>query len=214
MKQKDAFVGGEGDQWFQRNQSSRNQNDPLLEFLKRYIGPGRLLEVGCSDGLRLEELSSVDGLMTSGIEPSAEAVRVARGRGLDVHQGTADKLDFESSSFDWVVFGFCLYLCDRDDLFAIAAEADRVLKNHGRLVVYDFDPGIPCRNPYHHLQGLSSYKMDYADLFLWNPCYTLISKEYYFHGGARGFHEDRNERVSISMLYKDQNGGYTACDAT
>ena len=57
---------------------------------------------------------------------------------VQVVQGAADQLYFESQTFDFVVFGFCLYLCDRDDLFEIAKEAHRVLKPTGWLVIHDF----------------------------------------------------------------------------
>ena len=45
--------------------------------------------------------------------------------------GTADKLPFEDQSVDILVYGFCLYLCDREDMFNIAAEANRVIKSSG-----------------------------------------------------------------------------------
>jgi SAM-dependent methyltransferase len=213
MKQRDVFLNGEGDQWYRRNKNAEVLQDPLLLFLRQCVGPGSLLEIGCSSGARLKELSSISGLSVSGIEPSAEAVQLARNEGLDVRQGTAEKLDFDSGSFDWVVFGFCLYLCDRVDLFRIAAEADRILKDGGRVIIYDFDPGVPCLNTYCHFEGVTSFKMDYAQMFLWNPAYALEGKRCFSHTGEPGLHSDRNERLSISMLRKQENNVYVACDA-
>ena len=54
-----------------------------------------------------------------GIEPSAQAVAAACAKGINVMQGTADVLPFDNQSFDIVIFGFCLYLCDREDLFEL-----------------------------------------------------------------------------------------------
>ena len=42
--------------------------------------------------------------------------------------GTAEKLKFEDDKFDLIIFGFCLYLCDREDLIKIVDETNRVLK--------------------------------------------------------------------------------------
>ena len=66
-----------------------------------------------------------------GIEPSFKAVETACTSGVNAVQGTADRLPYRDGLFDVVVFGFCLYLCDREDLFRIASEADRVLNDQG-----------------------------------------------------------------------------------
>ena len=45
--------------------------------------------------------------------------------------GTAEKLPFEENYFDILIFGFCLYLTDSEDLFKISSEAYRVTKKVG-----------------------------------------------------------------------------------
>ena len=118
-------------------------------------------------------------------EVEAEAVhddvegRVLEGqrvRSGDLEVATADALPFEDASFDVVVYGFCLYLCDRADLFRIAAECDRVLDGDGLVVVYDFHREQPHANPYAHAPGLFSYKMDHARLFTWNPAFEVVER--------------------------------------
>jgi len=103
--------------------------------------------------------------------------------------------------FDIVVFGFCLYLCDREDLFRIAQEADRVLKPDGWLIIHDFFAKTPTRREYHHKPGLFSYKMDYRRLFDWHPAYTCFSDELNHHG-RREFTDDPQEWVATSVLRK------------
>jgi ubiquinone/menaquinone biosynthesis C-methylase UbiE len=85
-------------------------------------------------------------------------------KGLSVQQGTADVLPFDDNSYNIVIFGFCLYLCDREDLFRIASTADRVLRDSGWLFILDFFSPLPCAKTYHHRPGVLSYKMDYRTL--------------------------------------------------
>jgi len=141
------------------------------------------------------------GLNCSGIEPSAKAVAVAQQLGLQVSQGTADALPYESGSFDVLIFGFCLYLCDRDDLFRIAQEADRVLKASAWVIIHDFFATTPLQREYHHFEGLFSYKMDYRKLFDWHPHYTCFAHEVHPHG-TMGYTDDPNEWVATSVLRK------------
>lgn len=211
MKQRDIFMASEGDAWFRRNRealSSRKlpDSDPLLLQIlamapeARAAGT-RVLEIGCGDGTRLGWLKSHLGFECSGVDPSAEAVASAGSRGVDAHQATADALPFDDASFDVVIFGFCLYLCDRDDLFSVAEEANRVLRNPGWLLIHDFYSPVPVRREYHHRPGIFSYKMDYRSLFAWSPAFTVYSHVVRHHATLE-FTDDPNEWVATSVLRK------------
>src|SRR5690349_6074798 len=74
MRQRDVFRGGEGTQWFRRNESALSaEGDPVLRALAD-IKPKRLLEVGCSNGWRLEEARVRYGSRCTGIDPSLQAL--------------------------------------------------------------------------------------------------------------------------------------------
>lgn len=122
-------------------------------------------------------------------------------QGVSARQSTADALPFPAAAFDVVIFGFCLYLCDNDDLFRIVQEADRVLAHPGWLVILDFDAQAPVFRPYHHAAGVRSRKMDYKSMFLWHPAYTLVAYEK-FHHGTQQWTDDPGEWVSIACLRK------------
>ena len=212
MKQKDIFLQTEGDAWFSRNRLTVTGrklpgDDALLQEILdvRPTGanddPLKVLEIGCGDGTRLEWMKNNLHADCHGIEPSAQAVAAARAKGVDVRQGTADLLPFESQTFDVVIFGFCLYFCDRDDLFRIAGEADRVLRSPGWLLIQDFFSPAPRANVYHHRPGVQSYKMDYRTLFTWHPNYKCMTHKVRHHGKA-GFTDDPDEWVSVSVLRK------------
>lgn len=211
MKQKEVFLQSEGDKWFARNQASiaarklPDEDALLREFLELPAPEGRLrvLEVGCGDGTRLAWLKANRDADCYGIEPSGQAVAAGRAKGVDVTQGLADELPFQGQSFDVVIFGFCLYLCDREDLFRIASEADRVLRKPGWLMIIDFYSPIPRAKNYHHRPSMKSYKMDYRSLFEGHPDYTCMTHKVRHHGAAT-YTDDSEEWIAISVLRKSQ----------
>jgi SAM-dependent methyltransferase len=209
MKQRDVFLESEGDAWLARNPppgTALPGSDELLLAILQLPMPQtaasiKILEIGCGSGTRLAWLNRNRGFECRGLEPSAKGVEAARAQGVTVQQGTAESLPFDAASFDIVVFGFCLYLCDREDLFRIASEADRVLRNPGWIVIRDFYSPTPTRRPYHHRAGLFSYKMDYRSLFAWHPGYCNYFHKVGHHvDGAYG--DDVNEWVATSIMRK------------
>jgi ubiquinone/menaquinone biosynthesis C-methylase UbiE len=211
MKQKEVFLESEGDAWFRRNVAPANaqmtpQADSLLreilELPTRHGEQGaKVLEIGCGDGARLSWLKEHRGFDCYGIDPSAAAVDAAKARGIAACRGTAERLPFEDAAFEIVIFGFCLYLCDREDLFRIASEADRVLRNPGWLLIFDFYSDATMKREYHHRRGLFSYKMDYRTLFTWHPAYTSYSHKLRHHSEP-GYTDDPTEWVATSVLRK------------
>jgi SAM-dependent methyltransferase len=212
VKQKDMFLQTEGDAWYARNQKRVSErtipdDDPVLRELVELVSARdrstrlKVLEVGCGDGARLAWLKNNLNADCYGVEPSAQAVAAARAKGIDAHRGTADGLPFDSQSFDVVIFGFCLYLCDRDDLFRIASEADRVLRSPGWLLITDFHDASHTARPYHHREGASSFKMDYRTLFTWHPHYKCMTHKVRHHHDA-SYTDAADEWVAVSVLRK------------
>lgn len=206
--QKEIFMSTEGDQWFDRNKTSygRTSDNLIVDLLKRIeLKPTCVLEIGCSNGFRLNQLKEEFGCKCFGIDPSSEAIKDGTTKYPDINLGvgTADDLHYDNDSFDTVAFGFCFYLCDRKDLFRIAYEADRVLKNGGTLIITDFHPPFPFKNQYSHYEGIYSYKMDYGRMFTWNPAYTEVAKVVYSHSGYK-LRDVPNERVATLVLRKNE----------
>jgi ubiquinone/menaquinone biosynthesis C-methylase UbiE len=211
MSQKDIFSTIEGNKYFERNYNKLicSKDDHIIPAIAQLaLYPKKVLEIGCSNGWRLKLLSKVYKSDCWGIDPSAEAI--AQGKKdfaeLNLEQGTADELPYENQMFDMIIFGFCLYLCDRSDLFKIAYEADRVLMDLGHIVIYDFHPPFPYRNNYAHCQGISSYKMNYSNIFLWNPFYTLKYQKLFFHPPLKAGSFD--DLVSVMILEKNVESAF------
>ena len=205
--QKSVFLAGEGDRWYRRNQSallSEAVPEGIRCFARHAKAGERVLEIGCGNGVRLNQIRSLIPCECVGIDPSSEAIREGRDSfpGVRLEVGTADSLNYPDGIFDFVIFGFCLYLVDRHLLTRVVAEADRVLKDHGRIGITDFDSPIPVKRPYAHREGIWTYKADYGALFCAFPHFVLIEKISYSHQGP-GFTFDLNERVASWVIGKD-----------
>ena len=210
MKQRAAFSEGEGDAWFERNRSKLvvgpDEMERAIEALQ--IRPQRILEIGCSNGHRLEKLRARFNAECVGLDPSQQAI--ANGRAsfpcLSLNVGTADSLKFDDGAFDLIIFGFCLYLCDPSDYFQIVAEADRVLSDPGWLIIYDFFASSPRRRPYSHREGLYAHRMEFSQLFTSNPAYRLLARHYCEHSPELTYEPD--EAVTMDILRKDSAGSF------
>jgi ubiquinone/menaquinone biosynthesis C-methylase UbiE len=212
--QKEVFKQIEGDNWHNRNveyaSESHKTDDLLIQLFKtNKIQPKRVLEIGCSSGYKLNLIHKVFNSECYGVEPSSKAVSDGSKMfpSINLQVGTADSLPFEDNSFDLIIFGFCLCLCDRKDLFKIALEANRCLQKNGYMVISDFYPHFPFKNKWAHHEGLFCYKMDYSKMFSWNPEYREISNTVFTHSGFE-LRNMPNEKLAITILSKNEEYAY------
>ena len=171
-KQTGEFMLREGDAWLDRNRDKMSINpdgDLLLRLIdEAKLAPKRVLEIGCSNGWRLNEIHKRYGSECSGVEPSKKACREAFDKypNIKVYGGTSHTLHFQEGYFDLVLYGFCLYLVDRKYLLRTVSEGDRVLADGGHLGILDFLTFKPPHSRiYHHQPELRTYKMDYCKLW-------------------------------------------------
>ncbi len=177
-----VFLRSEGNQWYARNKDKpwNDIDDPVLAAIRQSnltIGKANIVEFGSGRGHRIGILQRVTGGTCFGIDPSDAANKAASELYPNVRfiKGIAGYRYFDIP-FDLVIFGFCLYLSDRGSLTSIISIGDGMLRDGGHLIIHDFDPEYPHKVPYHHVDGLFSYKMDYSKLWLANPAYSLVSK--------------------------------------
>jgi SAM-dependent methyltransferase len=178
-RQATIFLEEEGDKWFERNKEPyATASDPVMDIMVGGIRPKRVLEIGCGTGWRLFRLKNKYKCDVAGIEPSFKAVQFAKkAYNLDICHGTAVTELYRflrHDKCDLIIFGFCLYLVDREDLFTIVAYTDNILEDGGHIIIHDFLPPSPYCRPYHHKDGVMSYKQDYSKLWLGNPAYGLM----------------------------------------
>ena len=152
----------------------------MLHAIKQQkIKPRAALEVGCADGWRLRALKKKYKCSVAGADLSHKD----HARWIEMC-GAHNLKCFGSENFDLVIYGFCLYLCDREDLFEIAKEGDRVLADDGYMVVYDFFARKAEKSHYKHKPGLFSYHFDHSKLWAWNPSYRVVQRGSYNVSGA------------------------------
>jgi SAM-dependent methyltransferase len=175
--QSEIFLEDEGDKWFERNKDKPVNSDvasALCQLASFGYKPGHIVEVGCGYGRYLSMMQDAYGCRCTGIEPSKKAVEYGREKYPEI-DFVCDGANYLSMiSCDILVFGFCLYLADRDHLTDIVCMADQALKDDGYLIIHDFDPPHPQVVPYHHRKGVWSYKMDYPKLWAANPAYEYM----------------------------------------
>ena len=97
------------------------------------LAPGRLLDIGCGNGLFLKRMSDV-GWFVQGVEPDPQSARLASETyGFEICTGTLQDAGFPSNQFDCITMSHVIEHL-RDPL-AVLAECRRILKPGGMLVI-------------------------------------------------------------------------------
>lgn len=212
MSNKRLFKDGEANEWFRRNQEllEKRQINKPMSLLCDWLEPfskeiEEVLEIGCGSGHNLKYLSERLGAVGYGAEPSAEAVGYISKAfpELITKVGFGDKVPFEKA-FSLVHLGFYLYLVDREMYLSCVKEADRLVKPGGFLSIVDFDTPYPYSNRYAHKEGVFSHKQNNSDVFVASGLYSIVNK-YHFSHEKFSFDRNVNERVSLTLLYKEDN---------
>jgi len=114
-RQSQVFLSGEGAAWLKRNAEKLPvKNDPVIRAIMamKDIAPKNILEIGCANGWRLKQLTKIYlDCAATGVDPVIDNDHMEDG--VVLTQGTAERLRFFPNTFDIVIFGWCLYLCDQ-----------------------------------------------------------------------------------------------------
>lgn len=107
----------------------------ILGYLDRFVGPNdpsrRILDVGCGAGNMMHHLSHYGQVI--GVDLYSKPLEVARQRGLNVQEGSADDLPFDDQTMDVVtLLDVVEHVPNEHGVFV---ECQRVLKPGGKLVV-------------------------------------------------------------------------------
>lgn len=112
-------------------------DDLEIELAQRYGAGKDILECGCGTGLILERLASFAN-KAAGIDLSPGMLELARGRGLDVREGSVTELPFDDASFD-VTCSFKV-LAHVPDIGRALSEMARVTRPGGVILAELYNP--------------------------------------------------------------------------
>jgi SAM-dependent methyltransferase len=188
MNQGHEFANGEGDNWFRRNQyalAKAAEQDIPLKLLAEGIPPldksSTVFEVGCSSGWRLAKLQERYGSKGFGVDVSEAAVRAGLQQWPELTLSVCSAKDVDkwvewlTASIDLVIVNFVLHWVARQELLASLTAIDKLVANRNFLLIGDFLPDSAEEVPYHHREGLWTYKHDYVSAFL--PAGFRVRKE-------------------------------------
>jgi ubiquinone/menaquinone biosynthesis C-methylase UbiE len=150
MKNRDVFekYAQEYDKWFDENKDVYKSEIMILRGLIPREGVG--LEVGVGTGRFATPLG-----IRMGVEPAKAMADMARKRGIDVHDGRAEALPFDDESFDFVLM--MTTICFLEDPLLALAEARRVLKPEGYIIIGMIDRDSPLGMSYERKKTTSKF---------------------------------------------------------
>lgn len=218
--EEEVFLKSEADAWYKRNThalvpAKRKGDIPLMLVRRHKLAPKSVLEVGASNGWRLEALRTRRPRSSYvGIEPSRAAIKAGTKAfpKISFLRGVASALPIERV-FGLAMVVFVLHWVSREKLLASLSEIDRAVAEGGYLLVSDFLPRKPRRNPYHHTKGgISTWKMDYGALFEATGNYRLVERFIHdYRTNKRASARTPDDMRAVATLYQKKTGvGYAS----
>lgn len=188
---KEAFKVSDGDAWYDRNKEHlTTHSDIVLDIMiANEIKPESVLEIGCSNGYRLQSINNNYGSVCWGTDISMDSIRAGRTEAPELILSVSDIsmpgefLKDENNNprkFDLVIVNFVLHWINRSELMTALANININIKDGGYLILGDFYDYYK-QVPYKHREGLYTYKTDYPKILQDTGCYTLIDKAYFDH---------------------------------
>jgi len=163
----------EYEQWFSDNHYVFKSE---LEAIRKVIPKkGKGIEIGIGSGIFAVPLG-----ITDGIEPSEKMRAKAKDRGLHVLDGVAENLPLTDESYDFALM--VTTICFVDDISRSFAEAHRILKHYGLLILGFVDKESPVGKLYLRLKDKSLfykdalfYSTEEVYKYLWENNFTISS---------------------------------------
>ncbi|MFC4245678.1 methyltransferase domain-containing protein [Natribaculum luteum] len=139
------------EQWFDEHTEAYRAE---IDALSRLVPADAFgLEIGVGSGRFAEPLE-----IETGVDPAVEMLEYADDRGIDVVRGVAEALPFRTDRFDVAVI--VTTICFVDDVPTTFAEARRVLRPGGSLVIGYIDRESPVGQQYQEYKDENPFYRD------------------------------------------------------
>jgi len=152
MIQSDIFNSHveEYEAWYvKHNEAYLSELAGIKEQFQKLPENLRGIEVGLGTGRFAEPLG-----IKEGIEPAMEMAKIAMERNIEIMKGVAEHLPYAALQFDFVLF---VTICHLDNVKEAIAEAHRVLKNEGSIIVGFLDKDQSIAKQYEDKRGRSTF---------------------------------------------------------
>jgi ubiquinone/menaquinone biosynthesis C-methylase UbiE len=152
MIQSDIFNSHveEYEAWYEKHQDAYlSEVAAIKEQFQKLPENLRGIEVGLGTGRFAEPLG-----IKEGIEPAMEMAKIAMDRDIEIMKGVAEHLPYAAMQFDFVLF---VTICHFDNVKEAFAEAHRVLKNEGSIIVGFLDKDQSIAKQYEDKRGRSTF---------------------------------------------------------
>ncbi|MBW2455650.1 MAG: class I SAM-dependent methyltransferase [Deltaproteobacteria bacterium] len=173
----------------------------MLRFARPEPG-AVVLDVGCGTGTLLE-LYLDAGCEAWGLDASQAMLAVARRRLGDraqLRDGDATAMPFPDERFDWVAFSMVLHEMSPDTRLAVLAEARRVLRRQGHILVVDYHDA-----PVRRAQGWLLKGMTTAIERMAGGDHWAGYRHFMAHGAMDGLAADAQLEVERQRVVGDGN---------
>ena len=163
-----------------------------------------VLDIGCGTGSQLELYRRI-GCKVAGMDPSPAMVARARrklGQEARIDLGDASRLPHARDSFDLILMSMVLHEIREETRSAVMAEAKRVLRADGCILVIEYHPG-PLRFP----RGLLARPLIRAVERLAGRQHYLNYREFLAAGGIPGLSLRQRLAVRAKVIIKGGNFG-------
>lgn len=152
MIQSDIFNSHveEYEAWYEKHEEAYlSEVAAIKEQFQKLPENLRGIEVGLGTGRFAEPLG-----IKEGIEPAMEMAKIAMNRDIEIMKGVAEHLPYSALQFDFVLF---VTICHLDNVKEAFAEAHRVLKNEGSIIVGFLDKDQSIAKQYEEKRARSTF---------------------------------------------------------
>jgi SAM-dependent methyltransferase len=139
------------ERWFDAHEAAYRSE---VEALERLIPRTRIgIEIGVGSGRFAAPLG-----VQVGLDPAIDMLSLARKRDIEVVRGVAERLPFDDGTFDTALI--VTTICFVDDIPQTLAEARRILRPGGELVIGYIDRDSPVGRMYQEEQSENPFYRD------------------------------------------------------
>jgi ubiquinone/menaquinone biosynthesis C-methylase UbiE len=162
----------------------------------------RVLDICCGTGSHLEGYQLYRCALF-GLDASPDMLAVARGRlGKGAHLDRADarQLPYASTAFDVVTCKLALHALSAEARALVVAEAKRVLKRDGRIMLIDFHPG-----PYESIRGWFTRVVIVVVEFIAGREHFRNHRDFVKSGGLTALAREQGLQIEMELLLSGGN---------